>query len=62
MVNNHIEDSTNTDNLITQDLSKGELMICQTNRDSLMLDPAHRNEDKIVDENIIIRMTKGLEE
>lgn len=57
MVNNHIEDSTNTDNLITQDLSKGELMICQTNRD-----PAHRNEDKIVDENIIIRMTKGLEE
>lgn len=63
MVNNHNEETTNTDNLTTQDLSKGELMICQTNKDSIMLDPARMNEDKMVDKmvdkSIIIRITKG---
>ena len=66
MVNNHNEETTNTDNLKTPDLSKGELMICQTNKDSIMLDPARMNEDKMVDKmvdkSIIIRITKGPEE
>lgn len=66
MVNNHNKETTNTDNLTTQDLSKGELMICQTNKDSIMLDPARMNEDKMVDKmvdkSIIIRITKGQEE
>lgn len=62
MVNNHNEETTNTDNLTTQDLSKGELMICQTNKDSIMLDPARMNEDKMVDKSIIIRIAKGPEE
>lgn len=65
MVNNHNKETTNTDNLTTQDLSKGELMICQTNKDSIMLDPARMNEDKMVDKmvdkSIIIRITKGQE-
>lgn len=62
MVNNHNEETTNTDNLTTQDLSKGELMICQTNKESIMLDPARMNEDKMVDKSIIIRIAKGPEE
>lgn len=52
MVNNNIEETSNTDNLTTPDLSKGELMICQTNKDLIMLDPARMNEDKMVDKMV----------
>lgn len=66
MVNNHIEETINTDNLTTQDLSKGELIICHTNKDSIMLDPARMNKAKMADEfgdkSIIIRITKGTKE
>lgn len=58
MVDNHKKN--NTDNLTTRICLKGNYYL--SNKDSIMIDQAHRKADKMVDKNINIRMTKPGEE